>query len=206
MVVTKLVSLKNFTSLMPLMREDVKMVHLVRDPRGQILSIRKLGTNLDLYTDMSIDKLAHHICNVLRVGLKLTEKAFRQDSKIRNNYLRVRYEDIAKDPILYNQKLYDFVGLDQDAEVSKWLEGVTNNFSSYSRAWSWRTRIPYGDIISIHRACGDVLDALGYVGALDGGSPCCLSILRNANVACLCRLFMPMSHVEFKKRLCPMSL
>ena len=30
-----------------------------------------------------------------------------------------------------------------------------------------------------------------------GGSPCRLSILRNANVACLCRLFMPMSHVEF---------
>ena len=43
-------------------------------------------------------------------------------------------------------------------------------------------------------------------GALDGGSPCRLSILRNANVACLCRLFMSMSHVEFKKRLCHMSL
>ena len=38
-----------------------------------------------------------------------------------------------------------------------------------------------------------------YVGALDGGSPCRLSILRNANVACLCRLFMAMSHVEYKK-------
>ena len=43
-------------------------------------------------------------------------------------------------------------------------------------------------------------------GALDWGSPCRLSILRNANVACLCRLCMPMSHVEFKKWLCPMSL
>ena len=42
--------------------------------------------------------------------------------------------------------------------------------------------------------------------ALDRGSRCRMSILRNANVACLCRLFMPMSNVEFKKRLCPMSL
>ena len=33
-------------------------------------------------------------------------------------------------------------------------------------------------------------------GPLTGGR---LSILRNANVACLCRLFMAMSHVEFKK-------
>ena len=37
------------------------------------------------------------------------------------------------------------------------------------------------------------------LGAFDGGSPYRLSILRNANVACLCRLFMAMSHVEFKK-------
>ena len=43
-------------------------------------------------------------------------------------------------------------------------------------------------------------------GAIDGGSPCRLSILRDANVACLCRLFMPMSHVEFKKYPCHMSL
>ena len=30
-----------------------------------------------------------------------------------------------------------------------------------------------------------------------------MSILRNGNVARPCRLFYPMSHVEFKKRLCP---
>ena len=40
-------------------------------------------------------------------------------------------------------------------------------------------------------------------GALDGGSPCRVSILRNANVEC--RLFIPMSHVEFKKLPCRMS-
>ena len=38
-----------------------------------------------------------------------------------------------------------------------------------------------------------------------GGVPMSPVALRNGNVACLCRLFMPMSHVEFKKR-CRMSL
>ena len=38
-------------------------------------------------------------------------------------------------------------------------------------------------------------------GGRQGESPCRLSILRNANVTCLCRLFMPMSHVKFKKSL-----
>ena len=39
-----------------------------------------------------------------------------------------------------------------------------------------------------------------------GGPQCRVSILRNSNVACLCLLFSPMSRVEFKERLCPMSL
>ena len=44
------------------------------------------------------------------------------------------------------------------------------------------------------------------VGPLTGGPECRMSILRNSNVACLCRLFMAMSHVEFKKYQCRMSL
>ena len=41
--------------------------------------------------------------------------------------------------------------------------------------------------------------ALPGPGALDrGGGTCRLSILRNGNVACLCRLFIPMLHVRFK--------
>ena len=42
-------------------------------------------------------------------------------------------------------------------------------------------------------------------GGRVGGSPCRMSILRNAYVACLCRLFVPLSHVEFKKLPCRMS-
>ena len=51
------------------------------------------------------------------------------------------------------------------------------------------------------------------IGALDGGSGCRISILRNANVACLCRYIspvpcriqeMPMSHVTLLFE--PMSL
>ena len=39
-----------------------------------------------------------------------------------------------------------------------------------------------------------------------GGSPCRVLILINAYVARLCHLFMPMSHVEFKKWPCRMSI
>ena len=44
-----------------------------------------------------------------------------------------------------------------------------------------------------------------YMGPLMG-FPCHLSILRNGNVTCLCRLFLPMPHVKFKKWKCHKSL
>ena len=43
-------------------------------------------------------------------------------------------------------------------------------------------------------------------GALDGGPPMSHVVLKDGNVICPCHLFFPMSHVKFKKRLCPMSL
>ena len=43
-------------------------------------------------------------------------------------------------------------------------------------------------------------------GTGGGGLQHRMSILRNGNAACLCRLFSSMSHDESKKRLCPMSI
>ena len=39
----------------------------------------------------------------------------------------------------------------------------------------------------------------GVEGWGGGGSPCRMSILRNTNVASLCHLFSPMSHIEFEE-------
>ena len=39
-----------------------------------------------------------------------------------------------------------------------------------------------------------------------GDPKCRMSVLRNGNVARPCRLFFAMSDVDFKKRLCPVSL
>ena len=46
---------------------------------------------------------------------------------------------------------------------------------------------------------GGLLTGPSTVGLLmgRGGSPCHMSIFLNSNVACLCRLFSTMSHVEF---------
>ena len=44
------------------------------------------------------------------------------------------------------------------------------------------------------------------MGPSMGDSQCLMPISRNVNVACHCFLFSSMSHVDFKKRICPMTL
>ena len=45
-----------------------------------------------------------------------------------------------------------------------------------------------------------IFHVLLLLGLLTGDPKCRMSILRNGNVACLCQLFMAMSHVNFRNR------
>ena len=168
-VVTKLVSLKNISSLVPLMRQGIKVVHLVRDPRGQIESIRRMGPWLDQYGKMSVGHLANHICQVLRDGILTIGETLKHDPKVKRNYRRIRFEDVSKDPMSCGSKLYEFTGLPmENPNALNWLykstiskrQGIS---SSYSVAWSWRARIAYVNLLRIQSVCGDVLETLGYI-------------------------------------------
>ena len=170
-LVVKLVSLKNFTSLVPLMQEGVKIVHLVRDPRGEIASInqRQRLRGLDLYWKMSVAQLSTHICEVLREGLKLSTQALKKEPNLRENYRIVRYEDIAKDPLVYVKKLFEYTELNQSETVYTWMHDKNLpqkrkiTLSPYTIAWGWRDRINFSDTLTIQSSCSDVLVALGYV-------------------------------------------
>ena len=181
-VVTKLVTLKNFTSLVPLLKEGIKVVHLVRDPRGQILSIKKMGYKIDIYSKMSIVEIATHICTVLKQGIQQSSELLKLDPKVRANYRRVRIEDVMVNPIKYSQKLYEFVGLKETRDTISWLKFSTQflkgpQVDAYKKVWSWRTRVPYDYVFIAEALCGDVLKTLGYHKAES------LENLQNMNVS-----------------------
>ena len=65
------------------------------------------------------------------------------------------------------------------------------------------TNVKYAVVSLTSGASGAVFCILRtYLGAIDGrgggGGACHMSILRNANVSCLCRLFIPMSCVNLR--------
>ena len=81
-------------------------------------------------------------------------------------------------------------GISSQVDADRKLSGVAPD-----QPYSGTTRSPATDHVRIGRS-----------EDLDLGSRCRTLILRNANVACFCRLFSPMSPVYSKKCPCPMSL
>ena len=172
--VAKVITLSNATALLPLMEEGINVIHLVRDPRGEIRSIRGLTAEA-LFNSMSVTKMANYLCERTRSALELIQRS--QTS--RTHYRLVRYEDIAGEPFIYANLLYSFLGLEMNSNARKWINISTTSFDSSPWASvrkspkgtseAWRSKMSYDDVLAIEDECADVLYSLGYARAMSEG-------------------------------------
>ena len=170
-VATKLVTVTNLSSIVSMVKEGVKVLHLVRDPRGQLESIKAIGGSLDMYSKLTITERAKKVCNILREGIKISTDLIGSSINFRDNYRRVRFEDILRQPLRYSHKIYQFVGIPEHPAVSSWLRTATTKegegqrpvMTSYHKVWSWRTRISFDHNYIIESVCKNVLSDLGYI-------------------------------------------
>ena len=85
-------------------RKDIRVIHLVRDPRG-VWNSRKKGNEM-LKWPTSIEAM----CYPILVDLEELPAALGQ------RYYRIRYEDFLADPVAMLSKLYDHAGLPKLSE------------------------------------------------------------------------------------------
>ena len=90
---------------------------------------------------------------------------------LKGRHMLLRYEDLAEQPILIAQKVYDFIGLKFSEKVKSWLLTHTNHSTGgpYSRtkvsnvaAHLWRTKIKYNKVLQIQSECAVPLLMAGY--------------------------------------------
>lgn len=146
---------------------SVKVVHLVRDPRG-ILASRRL---LDWCNESKSCAHQDTLCSEIRADLDSFEILKRQ---FPNATYRLRYEDISVDPEKETVALFKALGLSYTTSVSNFLKTHTRarkadaldpystRRNSSTVAFEWRKKLAYEDIADIQRACADVLLRLGY--------------------------------------------
>lgn len=163
-VVIKVIRADLVESILPLMAKGVKVIHLVRDPRGQVNS----GCNLKQVKGICQNTLANINFSNYRANLSAS-------LLLKEYYRMVRYEDLTQNLAFFSMLFYRFVGLAmtrsvlnhviQNPQVDTWygsLKGRVNTRSSVSK---WVTELNPEKLISVEQLCGDIMETLGYIMA-----------------------------------------
>ena len=140
---------------------NVKIIHLVRDPRAVFLSRENIA-------DIIHQKNVSNPCPRLKRNLQFW---LNTPSWLQNKYLLVRYEDLAEKPLLVASRMYKFLNINMPLSVKVWIKQNTNQnkggkFShtrdSRSAAMKWRTNLSFQKVQYVQSRCQSVMDLLGY--------------------------------------------
>ena len=148
---------------------DVKVVHLVRDPRAVVFSRVNLpgwmGGHLDPSFHKSVQDLCDPILRNIRLGLLYPPPW------LKNRFKVIRYEDLALNSLNVAHELYNFAEFDWSASVDEFISVLEKNteqgsaYSVYRNASvainRWKTA-PEPLIRAVENICGDLMDFLGY--------------------------------------------
>lgn len=155
---------------------DVKIVQLIRDPRGMFRSwFPKLNNNDELAL-MKLKRNVSSICKELLMNLYDGEnlRQYRPDK-----YMLLRYEDLAANPVDVVKTMYSFSGTELHENVLRWIhfntgqseranmKKVQRRFGTFrtdskSTATKWKTALPYSAIRIIEDNCRQFILSAGY--------------------------------------------
>ncbi|XP_027693632.1 carbohydrate sulfotransferase 1 [Vombatus ursinus] len=162
-------------------RLNLKVIQLVRDPRGILASRSETfrdtyrlwriwdGTgrkpyNLDV---TQLTTVCEDFWNSVSTGLT-------RPPWLKGKYMLVRYEDLARNPMKKTEEIYEFLGIPLDSHVERWIHNNTRGDRSSSKhkygtvrnsaatAEKWRFRLSYDIVAFTQNACQQVLAQLGY--------------------------------------------
>lgn len=187
-VVLKEVRMFELESLYPLLRDpslDLRIVHLVRDPRAVWRSrdqsanafVRDNALVLEQADAKGPEAQYRVMQEVCRSHVRIYETALlKPPDFLRGRYKMVRYEDVVRDPLAQVEAIYRFTGLEMTQELQEWIYRITHgkgkgtkkeafqitsrNAEDVSRAW--RTTVPYEKVRRIQEVCKGAMSILGY--------------------------------------------
>ena len=152
---------------------DIRIVHIVRDPRGNIHSRINIKW-MHEYPDPRLASGAKEVCDTITTNLKHVE---RMKTWLGERYTTVRYKDIADNPVETARKIYTFAGFNMPENLKDWIVRVTQPnkkmlIRTSDRPYSpvrnatgnadrWRKESPVGRVRVIEQNCGPLLDFLG---------------------------------------------
>ncbi|XP_078657310.1 carbohydrate sulfotransferase 3-like [Branchiostoma floridae x Branchiostoma belcheri] len=156
-----------------LVGREVKILHLVRDPRAVIASRIRVSNLREPapFTDEFVEeKVVEVLCKQMEQNVQTQDGV---PDWLLGNYALIRYEDVAMAPAAMTEKLYDFLGTESDEAVFDWLAENTNATEPSKNVFSrkrnsrdtvdaWRRKLSLSAVLKIQNICRDALEMFGY--------------------------------------------
>ncbi|XP_062245029.1 carbohydrate sulfotransferase 6 [Platichthys flesus] len=187
-VVLKEVRFFELESLYPLLQDpnlDLRIIHLVRDPRAVVRSreassaafVRDNAIVLEQKNIPAAEVQYQVLQEICRSHVRINERAtLKPPPFLKGRYKMVRYEDVARNPLEEIQALYDFTGLDMTEQLEEWIYRVTHGKRKVSKedafkitsrnaadiSQAWRTVLPYSKVKRVQEVCKGAMSLLGY--------------------------------------------
>ncbi|XP_070533799.1 carbohydrate sulfotransferase 1-like [Ptychodera flava] len=181
--VIKSIRLYDLNDVVALVRDpslNLKVIHIIRDPRGKAPSwmerrlVSKPNYTVTDLTGKVLESMTAYCQNALEnllVGLSMP-------NWLKDRYKAVRYEDVAMRPYEMTQEIYRFVGLPVPNTVLQWVHNNTNNtaggpFSttrnSAEAAMAWKQTLSPDAIQKIEETypCKEMMAIAGYRPVFD---------------------------------------
>ncbi|KAI5098465.1 carbohydrate sulfotransferase 1 isoform X1 [Silurus meridionalis] len=163
-------------------RLNLKVIQLVRDPRGILAS--RIETFRDTYRLWRIWRATGRkpynldltqLTVVCEDFLSSVSTGLSHPYWLRGKYMLVRYEDLARNPLQKTKDIYDYLGLSMDKNVIDWIQANTRGSNelltkhkygtvrdSAANAESWRLKLSFEMVDYTQSVCQKVLHRLGY--------------------------------------------
>lgn len=187
-VVLKEVRFFELESLYPLFQDpnlDLRIIHLVRDPRAVMRSREESAKAFERDNAVVLEQrnvpaaevqyqVMQEICHS---HVRINERAIlKAPPFLKGRYKMVRYEDMAHDPLREIIGMYEFVGLEMTGQLEEWIYKVTHGkgkgskkeaFKITSRnavdiSQAWRSTLPHNKVKRIQEVCRGAMSLLGY--------------------------------------------
>ena len=151
---------------------DVRVLQIIRDPRGFYNSRIKLGWIPDWspHGGVFLGEV-RYACRKISENIRFGRQIA---SLMPGKYMEARYKDIAMSPIETAQKIYDFAGFEMPSELLDWIIANTNpskeelekfkgkSFASVRNSTAnvdkWRKESPIERVEAIERECRSVFE------------------------------------------------
>ncbi|KAI8505146.1 Carbohydrate sulfotransferase 1 [Branchiostoma belcheri] len=175
----KTIRVASVEELVPLIQDpslDMKILHLIRDPRAIVASrldvlhpgaVRNLsGLQELLVRSVEFDD----ICGWMESNVQYRDHI---PQYLQGRYALVRYEDVAANPSAMAEKIYNFLGIPLPDEVMQWIDKNTKgshhivnkyqtNRNSRASLDTWRHKLVFSSVSRIQDRCRPIMAKLGY--------------------------------------------